>query len=281
MIPHTKDITLITGEEVVSPPTSWLSKSSIFNIENVAAVNASGDVIHFSRSDMLNNWQAVNVSSQTDIKIRSSLTNWQMPFGLSKWRLAGVSPPADLIVFESFTHGSWHADNVSKDTGEEVSSFPTAWVKSNENSAISTENIAALNSSATGLLVFSRRGVRDWEVVDVTAKTGKTVIGEVTSWISQDGSMWVEHIAGTSPDGSLVVFWKSSNQDWQAVNVSVIAGGGSITGARPVSWIDFQTGYVAVCGLNQKLLVYRDGFGGTWDLVDVTAVTGVKIADKV
>lgn len=279
MIPQTEDITLITGEEVVSPPISWLSKSSIFNIENVVAVNASEDVIHFSRSDMLNNWQAVNVSSQTGIKIRGSLTNWQMPFGLSKWRLAGVSPPADLIVFESFSHGSWHADNISKDTGEQVSSFPTAWVNSNGNSAIAQENIAALNSSATALLVFSRRGVRDWEVVDVTAKTGKNVIGEVTSWITQDGSTSVEHIAGTSPDGSLVVFWKTSNQDWQAVNVSAIAGGGSITGARPVSWIDFQTGYVAVCGLNQRLLVFRDGFGGTWDLVDVTEITGVKIAE--
>ena len=279
MIPQTEDITLITGEEVVSPPISWLSKSSIFNIENVVAVNASEDVIHFSRSDMLNNWQAVNVSSQTGIKIRGSLTNWQMPFGLSKWRLAGVSPPADLIVFESFSHGFWHADNISKDTGEQVSSFPTAWVNSNGNSAIAQENIAVLNSSATALLVFSRRGVRDWEVVDVTAKTGKNVIGEVTSWITQDGSTSVEHIAGTSPDGSLVVFWKTSNQDWQAVNVSAIAGGGSITGARPVSWIDFQTGYVAVCGLNQRLFVFRDGFGGTWDLVDVTEITGVKIAE--
>ena len=279
MIPQTEDLTLATGEEVVSSPTSWVSKSSIFNIENIVAVNASEDVIHFSRSDMLNTWQAVNVSSQTDIKIRGSLTNWQMPFGLSKWRLAGVSPPADLIVFESSTHGSWHADNVSNDTGEEVSSFPTAWVKSNENSAISTENIAALNSSATGLLVFFRRGVRDWEVVDVTAKTGKTVIGEVTSWMTTDGSSSIEHIAGTSPDGSLVVFWKSSNLDWEAVNVTAIAGGGSITGSRPVSWIDFQTGYVAACGQNQRLLVYREGFGGTWALVDVTAITGVKIAE--
>jgi hypothetical protein len=42
---------------VVSPPTSWLSKSSIFNIENVVAVNASEDVIHFSRSDMDNHWR--------------------------------------------------------------------------------------------------------------------------------------------------------------------------------------------------------------------------------
>ena len=71
MIPQTEDITLITGEEVVSPPTSWLSKSSIFNIENVVAVNASEDVIHFSRSDMLN---ALILQCRTNIfmNIRSS-----------------------------------------------------------------------------------------------------------------------------------------------------------------------------------------------------------------
>lgn len=281
MIPQIEDITLITGEEVVGSPTSWLYKTSFFIGENVAAVNASEDVIHFSRSGLGTNWQAINVTSQTNIKIRSSsLTNWQKPFVFgSREFLAGVSPAADLIVFESSSHGFWHADNVSKKTGEKVSSFPTAWVKSNVNSAISTENIAALNGSATELLVFSREGVRDWEVVNVTAKTGKTVIGEVTSWIYQDGSMSVEHIAGTSLDGSLVVFWKSSSQDWQAVNVSAIAGGGPITGARPVSWVDFRTGYVAVCGQNQRLLVYRAGFGGNWDFVDVTEITGIKIAE--
>ncbi len=161
MIPQIEDVTLITGKDVVGSPTSWLSKNSIFNIqniiENVVAVNSSGDVIHFYRSNIYNYWQAVNVSSQTNIKIRSSsLTHWQKPFG-SREYLAGVSDTADLIVFEAFTHGSWHADNISNETGEQVSSFPTSWVKSDVNSTISTENIAALNSSATELIVFSRR----------------------------------------------------------------------------------------------------------------------------
>ena len=75
----------------------------------------------------------------------------------SREYLAGVSDTANLIVFEAFTHGSWHADNISNETGEQVSSFPTSWVKSDVNYTISTENIAALNSSATELLVFSRR----------------------------------------------------------------------------------------------------------------------------
>ena len=56
MIPQIEDVTLITGKEVVGSPTSWLSKNSIFNIqnviENVVAVNISGDVIHFYRSNM-------------------------------------------------------------------------------------------------------------------------------------------------------------------------------------------------------------------------------------
>lgn len=156
-------------------------------------------------------------------------------------------------------------------------------MKKNPNSIISTENIAALNSSATELLVFSHEGVRDWEVVNVTAKTGKTIIGEAISWISQDGFMSVEYIAGNSPDGSLLVFWRFANQDWQAVNMSVIAGGGSITSSRPVGWTDNQlfNDYVAVCGQNLKLLVYMkpQGPGTNWVLVDVTAITGIKITE--
>lgn len=100
MIPRTEDITLITGEEVVSPPISWLSKTSIFNIENIASVNASGDVIHFSRSDMVNDWQAVNVSSQTNIKIRSNLTSWQLSYGLQN----GVSQVLLLLLILSYSN---------------------------------------------------------------------------------------------------------------------------------------------------------------------------------
>ena len=37
--------------------------------------------------------------------------------------------------------------------------------------------------------------------------------------------MIVEHVGGVSPDGTLSVFWWSPAHDWQALNVSSIAGG--------------------------------------------------------
>ena len=46
------------------------------------------------------------------------------------------------------------------------------------------------------LLVFYWTPASDWQVVNVTQKTGMTVAGEVTSWISTDGPLLVEHLAG-------------------------------------------------------------------------------------
>jgi M6 family metalloprotease-like protein len=126
------------------------------------------------------------------------------------------------------------------------------------------------------LLVFYRTSRHNWQVVNVTAKTGKTVIGEVTSWIAPNGPMLVEHLAGPSPDGSLEVFWWSPAHDWQALNVSSIAGG-TVSG-RPISWMTGNVEHVAVHGQNNSLFVYWWTPSTNWRLVDVTAITGIQIA---
>src|SRR5687768_11131199 len=62
------------------------------------------------------------------------------------------------------------------------------------------------------------------EPIDVTAITGQEVVGPVTSWMTQDGPFTVEHLAGRSPRGDLLVFFWSPRADWQVVNVSAITG---------------------------------------------------------
>ena len=61
-------------------------------------------------------------------------------------------------------------------------------------------------------------------VVDVTAITGQRVIGPLTSWQTPDGPYIVEHLAGISPTGDVLVFFWSPRHDWQVVSVSQITG---------------------------------------------------------
>jgi M6 family metalloprotease-like protein len=178
-------------------------------------------------------------------------------------------------VFWWSPQDDWHAVNVSAKTGRRVSTAPTSWVTP-DGAGGAVEHLAA-RGLAGELLVFYWTPASDWQVVDVTRKTGQLVAGEVTSWTSQDGPLLVEHLAGPSPDGSLVVFWWSPAQDWQVINASGIAGG-RVHG-RPVSWMTGHVEHVAARGDGNTLLVYWWTPATNWRLVDVTAVTGVQVAD--
>src|SRR5688572_12031373 len=60
--------------------------------------------------------------------------------------------------------------------------------------------------------------------VDVTAKTGERIEGKLVSWQTPNGTANVEHLAGRSPDGQLLVFYWSPQADWRVVNVSKKTG---------------------------------------------------------
>lgn len=275
MLPRTVDITAITGKSVVGPPTSWQTQNGPFNVEHLATVNANNELLVFLWSPQ-HDWQAVNVSAKTGQKIVGGLTNWQThngPFLVE--HLAGHTPAGDLVVFWWSPQHDWQAVNVSAKTGKRVSTAATSWVTP-DGVGGTVEHLAA-RGVARELLVFFWTPARDWQVVDVTAKTGKTVAGEVASWTSHNGPMLVEHLAGPAPDGSLEVFWWSPAHDWQAVNASAIAGG--MVSGRPVSWMTGNVEHVAVRGNNNRLFVYFWTPATNWRLVDVTAITGVQVAE--
>ena len=278
-LPQIEDMTSLTGILVTGSPVSWTKKGPMGNYtENVAAVNINSDLILFKRSSFTGGWMTINLSSQTGSKIIDGLTHWQYSgIAGSDQYLAGRNHTNDLVVFRrKIFFDTWDAENVSTNTGKKVLTSPVSWVKRDDFGIEGPQNLAALGTSGE-LLVFSREH-NDWEVVDVTAKTGKTVVGEVASWIYPAGDNSIERLAGISPDGSLLLFWRSSVQDWLAFNLSAIAGGGSITSSRPVGWVHQFKEYIAVCGQNQRLLVYW-GHGIHWSVVDVTEITGVKITD--
>ena len=74
----------------------------------------------------------------------------------------------------------------------------------------------------------------EWQVVNVSQKTSQLIGGPVTSCRAPDGEFIVEHLAGRSPAGDLLVFFWSPRADWQVVNVTQIAGGEPLTGAPTV-----------------------------------------------
>jgi M6 family metalloprotease-like protein len=275
MFPKTVDITALTGHGVVGPTTSWQTQNGPFNVEHVAGVNAKGELLAFWWSPQ-HDWQHVNISAKTRQYIVGGVTNWQTRNGrFLVEHLAGRTAAGDLIVFWWSPQHDWQAVNVSTKTGKRVSTAATSWVTPN-GAGGTVEHLAAVGV-ARELLVFYWTPASDWQVVDVTAKTGKTVVGEVTSWTSHNGPMLVEHLAGPAPDGSLQVFWWSPAHDWQSISASAIAGGSAR--GRAVSWMTGNVEHVAVRGNDNALLVYWWTPASNWRFVDVTAVTGMTIAE--
>lgn len=51
------------------------------------------------------------------------------------------------------------------------------------------------------------------KVIDVTTILGERVVDSVNSWQTPDGERIVEHLAGESPNGDLLVFYWLPGQD--------------------------------------------------------------------
>ena len=94
--------------------------------------------------------------------------------------------------------------DVTRITGAKAAGSPTSW--QTPNGPFNVEHIG-VTSPANELLAFWWSPQHDWQVVNVTAKTGQQVIGGLTSWQTHNGPFLVEHLAGRSPAGDLIVFW--------------------------------------------------------------------------
>jgi M6 family metalloprotease-like protein len=274
MLPKSVDVTGITGAEVVGPPVSWQTRNGPFNVEHVAAVNAANELLTFWWSPQ-HNWQVVNVTQKTGQHVTGGIAAWQTrngPFLVE--HLAARTPAGDLIVFWWSPAHDWQAVNVSAKAGRKVAGAPVSWVT--PNGPLTVEHLGA-RGPHNELLVFWWSPAHDWQVVDVTAKTRRAVSHDPTAWIARNGPMLVEHLAAASPDGTLSVFWWSPAHDWQALDVSAIAGGSAA--GRAISWLPEAVEHVAVRGVQGQLFVYWWTPATNWRVVDVTAITGVEVAE--
>ena len=274
------DVSRITGRRVVGPVTSWQTPNGPLLVEHLAGRDAAGHLVVFWWSPA-HDWQVVDVTAITGRTIAGPLTSWQTPNGpFNVEHLAAVDAAGHLLVFWWSPAHDWQVVDVTAKTGRTVTGGVTSWQTPNGPELV--EHLAA-HDAAGHLLVFYWAPSHDWRVVDVTAITGAVVAGTPTSWQTPNGPFNVEHLAAHSPAGDLMVFWWSPAHDWQAVNVSSIAGA-KVAGS-PTSWQtpngSLLVEHLAAAGQDGRLLVFYWSPAHDWQVVDVTARTGVRIAGDV
>lgn len=274
MIPKIVDVTAITGQRVVGPVTSWQTPDGPYLVEHLAGRNPSGELIAFFWSPR-HDWQAVNVSQKTGQKIAGQVTSWITSDGpYLVEHLAGRSPNGDLLVFYWSPRQDWQVVNVSQKTGQKIAESVTSWITSD--GTYKVEHLAGRNPSGD-LLVFYWSPRQDWQVVNVSQKTGQKISSRVSNWLSSDGPTVVEHLAGSGADGSLYVFWWTLARDWQVVNVSQITlqkVSGPVT-----SWLAGNVEHLAGPGPDNSLQVFWWTPATNWRAVNVSAIAGEKVVE--
>ncbi len=117
-------------------------------------------------------------------------------------------------------------------------------------------------------------------VVDVTAITGQRVIGPLTSWQTPDGPYIVEHLAGVSPTGDVLVYFWSPRHDWQAVNVSNITQqqtvGPLTSWQTPADLMNIE--HLAGINANNDLYIFFWSPQQDWQAVNLSLLTGQQVA---
>jgi hypothetical protein len=123
------------------------------------------------------------------------------------------------------------------------------------------EHLAGVDAGGH-LVVFWWSPRADWQAVDVTAKTGRSLAAGagVTSWQTSNEAGHSEQIAGVDRAGHLVAFWWVSWADWQTVDLSTMVGQSIEAGSGITSWEtpDGQdtVEHLGIVGTSGRVLVF-------------------------
>jgi hypothetical protein len=279
------NVSAITGHKLVGAATRWQTQDGSMTLEHLAGVSPSRHLLVFSWSppDPVA-WQAIDVSrlieerfptlvlptstddSQTDklrqaLQVVGPLTNWQVQVGSAMVeRLAAVNSSGDLLVFSRSPDTDWNVVNVSDRVGPKIG------------------NVSA--------------GIAGYDVTTDQVSTGQQVVGPVTNWQVQVGSVTVEHVAGVSLNGELLDFSWSPVSDWEVVNISRVAAQQGITNPRvagplpqvvgpltnwQVQYGWFSTENLAGVSPNGDLLVFfRSSWLGLWWLDPLASILRLR-----
>jgi M6 family metalloprotease-like protein len=173
--------------------------------------------------------------------------------------------------------------NVSAEAhGQKIVAAPVAWKTRVD--GLTIEHLAGPRRDGH-LLVFAwSSAVARWTERDVTTITRRIITGPLTAWETPDGPYTVEHLAGRSLDGSLLVFYRSSrNNLWKVVDVTAKTGrrvADALTSWQTKSG-PYNVEHVAGRDSNGNLLVFWWSPAHDWQAVNVSAKTGRLVASPV
>ena len=208
------NVTGKTRYHIVTPVTSWQTPNGPYLVEHLAGIDPNNNLIVFFWSSQ-HDWQAIDVSAITGIKIISALTSWQTKNGpYNVEHLAGIDVQGNVFVFWWSPQHNWKSVNVTAITGQRIETALTSW--QTKNGQYNVEHLAGVAYN-NDLITFWWSPQHDWQFVNVTSKTGKKLSSPVASWQTQSGIYNVEHLAGTDDSGDLIISWWSPKHDWQAV----------------------------------------------------------------
>ncbi|MFN2250784.1 MAG: DNRLRE domain-containing protein [Anaerolineae bacterium] len=273
------DVTEKTGQKVaVVRPAYWLFNDTVGPYEMLAAPATNSDLYVFAwRAET--DWRALNVSAQLGVKVTGPIAAWITSSGGTETEhLAARSTSDRLLVFDR-TAGAgtkWQVTDVSAATSKNIGAPPAAYIFG---SPTVTERVAA--QAANGdLLLFDRQSGSGWNATNLTTATGQKISGRLTAWISPSGPQ-AHNLAGAAPNGDLVIVHSDPIEGgWSVTNVTNATG--QKTAGEATSWQTQSGGtsyeHLAVQGTNQHLYAFHKASGGSWQVKDVTAVTGPTIA---
>ena len=265
----------------VGPATSWNSLNGDVLVEHLAAADQDGHLIllyYYAGAD----WKAVDITEKTGAKIAIERPqSWLSYEGSVVFeRLAAPAPNGDLLVFSWHSGSDWEVMNVSAATGYKITGPVASWITASD--GVPVEHLAA-RATNDDLLVFFRWAGGAWGVADVTSITGQKVGGEPEGWkVIASGSETAEKVAIPAGDGSLLLFTYLPSTDWQVINLTTLTGQ-SVASPADV-WFDPIALYekLAARAPNGDLVIfYYDQIDLTWQVTNVTAVTGQSIGGPV
>ena len=222
--------------------------------------------------------QVVDVTAITGQRAVGPLTSWQTPDGpYNVEHLAGMSLDGEILVFYWSPRHDWQVVNVSQITGQRVASPLTSW--QTPDGSYNVEHLAGINVQGE-VLVFYWSPRHDWQVVNVSHITGQRVSSSLTSWQAPDGPYNVEHLAGVSSNGDVLVFYWSPRHDWQVVNVSHITGQRATSSLTSWQTPDGPYNVEHLAGINGQgeVLVFYRSSRHDWQVVNVSQITGQRVA---
>jgi len=254
----------------IGPATSWSTYNGPVLVNGLAAADEDGRLILFF-SYPGSPWKAVDITEKTGRAVAVERPEYWLfndadgPFE----KLAAPAANGDLLVFAWRSETDWRALNVSALTGTKIQGPVSAWVT--QAGDVQVEHVAA-RATNNDVLVFHRAAGGSWQVVNVTGLTGQKIGGPATSWQTESGGTWYEHLAVLGPNQHVYAFHKAAGSGWQVRDVTGITGR---TVTHPLtSWVSpdgaAQVEHLAAPSWDGRLYVFNWESDHDWELTDVS-----------